>query len=164
MLSKVPQYMAPTVFLQISSLPVTPNGKLDRRALPKPDGGRPALCEDFVAPCDQVEEAIAAIWCDLLGLSRVGMKDNFFALGGNSLLAVRLQTRLNEVFGQRLSVVEIFRCATIAELRLCLSGLSDRSVSGAARGSAREQRRRAMRSLYMTGKWHQSSHENVVSD
>jgi hypothetical protein len=91
----LPDYMVPAAYVQLDALPLTPNGKLDRKALPAPDGSAYAL-HAYEAPQGAAEEAIAAIWCDLLGLETIGRHDNFFALGGHSLLAVTLTERMRQ--------------------------------------------------------------------
>ncbi|PPU79102.1 phosphopantetheine-binding protein, partial [Xanthomonas sacchari] len=89
----LPEYMVPSAFVMLESLPLTPNGKLDRQALPVPD--RAALASsDYMPPVGEIEQSLATIWQELLGLERVGRQDHFFELGGHSLLAVRLVTRV----------------------------------------------------------------------
>ncbi len=90
--------MLPAAFVTLDELPLTPNGKVDRRALPKPAPARPNLGEAYVAPRDNQEEEIAAICARVLGVERVGVHDDFFELGGNSLLATRLIYELQESF------------------------------------------------------------------
>ncbi|HEX8275245.1 MAG TPA: non-ribosomal peptide synthase/polyketide synthase [Longimicrobiaceae bacterium] len=111
----VPEHMVPSAFLVLESLPMTPNGKLDRRALPAPEG-RPEGGEEYVAPRTPTEEALAAIWAELLEVGRVGANDNFFDLGGHSLLVVQLHARLKESIAPRLSVADLFGIRTLADL------------------------------------------------
>jgi amino acid adenylation domain-containing protein len=111
----LPDYMIPAAFMVIEALPLTPNGKLDRRALPVPDQSRPELGSLFVAPRNQVEVQLAEIWGQLLGLEKVGIYDNFFGLGGDSILAIQIITRANQA-GLRLTVGQIFQHQTIAGL------------------------------------------------
>jgi amino acid adenylation domain-containing protein len=111
----VPEHMVPSAFLVLEALPMTPNGKLDRRALPAPEG-RPEGGEEYVAPRTPTEEALAAIWAELLEVGRVGANDNFFDLGGHSLLVVQLHARLKETIAPRLSVADLFGIRTLADL------------------------------------------------
>jgi amino acid adenylation domain-containing protein len=104
---KLPDYMIPSAWVSIDRVPLTPNGKVDRRALPDPDQGRPELAS-FIEPRSPVEEGLADIWRDILRVDRVGAQDDFFHLGGHSLLATRLISRIAETFGIRLPLREIF--------------------------------------------------------
>jgi amino acid adenylation domain-containing protein len=123
--SAMPEYMVPSAFVVLEKMPLTPNGKLDRKALPGPSSGRPELFSSYTAPRGPTEELVAAIWAEVLGLEKVdvGRHDNFFELGGNSLLAVRVIGRINETLGTRLGVSAIFRMPTIESL----TALVDRS-------------------------------------
>ncbi|WP_187650953.1 AMP-binding protein, partial [Xenorhabdus indica] len=110
----LPDYMVPTAFVRLDAFPLTPNGKLDRRALPAPDG------EDFArqiyeAPQGETENALAAIWRELLGIEPISRHDSFFALGGHSLLAVRMIERLRQQ-GLALTARELFRSPVLSEL------------------------------------------------
>jgi amino acid adenylation domain-containing protein len=113
---KLPDYMIPAAFVMMAALPLTPNRKVDRSALPAPEHSRPELEGTFVAPRTPVEEAVAGIWTEVLGLERVGINDNFFDLGGHSLLAVRLLSRIEKQFNQRIPLVSLFQGATIEDL------------------------------------------------
>jgi len=110
--SRLPSYMVPTAIVLIDKLPLTPNGKLDRRALPEPAWGAAA---GLVAPRTEMERAVAEIWMDVLGLQRVGVEDNFFALGGHSMLILLLFTRMRERLGRRIDLTSMLSCQTIAE-------------------------------------------------
>ncbi|MGH7773246.1 MAG: amino acid adenylation domain-containing protein, partial [Candidatus Binatia bacterium] len=116
---KLPEHMIPSAFVPIDTLPLTPSGKLDRRALPPPDHSRPELEETFVAPRNPVEKTLAGIWCDVLDLKQVGIYDNFFELGGHSLLATQVISRLREAFQIDIPLRVLFEAPTIA-------GLADR--------------------------------------
>ncbi len=111
--SLLPDYMVPSSYVFLDSLPLTTNGKIDRQALPKPDTIRPNLEETFVAPTGAVESALAEIWAQVLGLERVGVHDNFFDLGGHSLLLMQLHGKLNEKFQTDISLVELFEYSTV---------------------------------------------------
>ncbi|MCC5632732.1 amino acid adenylation domain-containing protein [Nostoc sphaeroides CHAB 2801] len=116
---KLPDYMVPSIFVELKTLPLSPNGKIDRHALPVPDIQRPDLKEAYEAPNSEVERAIAKIWLEILNLEKVGTvgtNDNFFDLGGNSLLMVQVNYKLREVLHSDISVVEMFQNPTIKSL------------------------------------------------
>ena len=104
---RLPEYMVPAAYVRLDALPLTPNGKVDRRALPAPEGDAfPARV--YEAPYGKTEAAVAAIWADLLGVERVGRHDDFFHLGGNSLLATRLVFRIKREMDVELKVSDVF--------------------------------------------------------
>jgi acyl-CoA synthetase (AMP-forming)/AMP-acid ligase II/acyl carrier protein len=103
----LPDYMVPSAFVKLPALPLTVSGKLNRRALPAPDAGA-VLQRQYEAPQGEIEEAIAAIWAELLGVDRVGRHDHFFDLGGHSLLAVRLLARLHQDLGVTIELSTLF--------------------------------------------------------
>jgi thioesterase domain-containing protein/acyl carrier protein len=113
---KLPEPMVPAVVVLLEALPVTPNGKLDRRALPAPDRSRPELDKVFVAPRDDLESQLAHIWEEVLGVRPVGATDNFFELGGHSLLAVRLFAVIEKQLGRKLPLTTVFQGATVEHL------------------------------------------------
>ncbi|HEX5887025.1 MAG TPA: amino acid adenylation domain-containing protein [Pyrinomonadaceae bacterium] len=113
---RLPEHMVPSSFVILDELPLLPNGKIDRRALPAPEAVRPELPHAFVAPRSRVEQLLAGTWSDLLGLSQVGINDNFFDLGGHSLLTTQLISRVRELFQVELPLREVFQKPTIAEL------------------------------------------------
>ncbi|RSM43805.1 non-ribosomal peptide synthetase [Amycolatopsis balhimycina DSM 5908] len=113
---ELPDYLVPTAFVRIPELPVTPNGKLDHRALPAPGASRPRLGTAFRSPRGAAEEAVATVWRAVLGLDEVGVDDNFFDLGGNSMLLVKVHEGLQAVLGVRVAAVELFRYPTVAQL------------------------------------------------
>jgi acyl carrier protein len=108
--------MVPSLFITLDSLPTTANGKLDRRALPAPEGARPDLQRAYVPPESPLDEALASIWHEVLGVDRVGIDDDFFDLGGHSLLAVKMLARLHETFGVTVPLGRLFDGSTIREL------------------------------------------------
>ncbi|MBW4493171.1 MAG: amino acid adenylation domain-containing protein [Oscillatoria princeps RMCB-10] len=114
---KLPDYMVPSAFVLMEALPLLPNGKLNRNALPAPDLS--SYQRNFVAPRSQTEIEIAAIWAEVLGLEKVGIYDNFLELGGHSLLGSLVISRLNEAFSVQFPVTALFESPTVA-------GLSDR--------------------------------------
>ncbi|MGE0127977.1 MAG: amino acid adenylation domain-containing protein [Blastocatellales bacterium] len=113
---KLPDYMTPAAFVTLDTLPLTSNGKIDRRALPAPEQSRPELAEAFVAPRNPVEELLAGIWTDVLEIERVGVHDNFFDLGGHSLLATKLFSRIRDTFQVELPLADLFDSSTVAAL------------------------------------------------
>ncbi|HEX4224319.1 MAG TPA: phosphopantetheine-binding protein, partial [Pseudonocardiaceae bacterium] len=114
MAAAVPDYLVPSVFVVLDSLPVTINGKLDRAALPDP--GEVIASREYAAPVGEAEEQLARLWEEVLGLDRVGRDDNFFALGGHSLLAMQLVSRVRSVFGVDLPFRTVFASTTLADL------------------------------------------------
>ncbi|HEV2862461.1 MAG TPA: amino acid adenylation domain-containing protein [Pyrinomonadaceae bacterium] len=114
--SRLPEYMIPAAFVFLDALPLTRNGKLDRHALPPPDGARPGPSGDYVAPGTKLERALAEVWREVLGVERVGSRDNFFELGGDSLRAALLINRLTEWLGDFVYVVALFEAPTVASL------------------------------------------------
>ena len=111
---KLPEYMVPSAFVGLPALPLTPNGKVDRKALPAPEGR--GVEEEYVAPCTPTEELLAGIWAEVLRQERVGRHDNFFALGGHSLVAIQVVSRVRDTFGVELPVRCVFESPTVAEL------------------------------------------------
>lgn len=118
---KLPDYMVPTVFVKVDAMPLNPNGKLDRRALPDPDGTRPPLDVEFIEPRTSVEAAVARIWSDVLGVSPVGVDDNFFDLGGHSLRAAQVTSRVEEELGARVPIEAFFAEPTVAAMALAVT-------------------------------------------
>ena len=116
----LPAYMVPAAFVLLERLPVTPNHKVDRRALPAPEPGR-AASRELVPPRDGVEQAIAGIWQRLLGLDAIGVHDDFFELGGHSLLGTRVLAALREEFGVEVPLRALFESPTIAGLALAVA-------------------------------------------
>src|SRR5581483_9658301 len=101
---------------RLDAFPLTNSGKVDRRALPAPEPGQEELEEEYVAPRDEVEELLATIWGELLGGVRVGVNDNFFEIGGHSLMATQVMSRVREVFGVEVGLRRLFEGATVREL------------------------------------------------
>jgi amino acid adenylation domain-containing protein len=120
--TRLAPYMVPSAFVQLDEFPTTPNRKLDRRALPAPDGIRPDLERSYVAPETPIEESLAAIWSEVLAVDRVGIDDDFFDLGGHSLLAVKMLARVQETLALDLALPTIFEHSTVRELAAVVSG------------------------------------------
>jgi amino acid adenylation domain-containing protein len=116
----LPEYMVPSGWVFMPELPLMPNGKIDRRALPKPDESRAGLREEYVAPRTAVEEVLAGIWAEVLGLEKVGVHDNFFELGGHSLLATRAMARMNETLHIEIPLRRLFETPTAAGIAAAL--------------------------------------------
>lgn len=115
LLEKLPEYMIPSVFVRLKVLPLLPNGKLDRQALPAPDMTRSDLEGTFVAPSTAVEKVLAQIWAKILRLEQVGIHDNFFELGGDSILSMQIIAKANQA-GLQITPKHLFEHQTIAEL------------------------------------------------
>jgi SAM-dependent methyltransferase/acyl carrier protein len=113
---KLPDYMLPGVFVALDSMPVMPNGKIDRRALPNPDRSNLTKAANFVPARTPNEELLARVWAEMLGLDRVSVQDNFFELGGHSLMVAQMVSRLRDIFSLELPVRTIFEKPTVAEL------------------------------------------------
>ena len=120
---KLPDYMVPAVFVPLEAIPLSPNGKVDRRALPRPEFSRPDAETTFVAPRGPVEEEVAEMWRDLLRIERISVHDNFFELGGHSLLLIQIATRMQRVFQVELTLRTLFNVPTIAEMATTISEL-----------------------------------------
>ncbi|NEP32365.1 non-ribosomal peptide synthetase, partial [Moorena sp. SIO3B2] len=123
--TKLPHYMIPAAFVFLEAMPLTPNGKVNRRGLPVPDASSLVPESSFVAPRDSVELQLAQIWSDILGVSPIGVRDNFFDLGGHSLLAVRLMADIEKEFGKNLSLAALFQGATLEQLAILLRQKTD---------------------------------------
>jgi amino acid adenylation domain-containing protein len=110
---RLPEYMVPAVIVSLDSIPLTTNGKVDRRALPEPRAARAHLEETRMAPESDAERTIAEIWQDVLGLDEVGVDDNFFDVGGDSINVIQVHARLREAFSRDVSIIEIFQYPTV---------------------------------------------------
>jgi natural product biosynthesis luciferase-like monooxygenase protein len=141
----LPEYMLPQAYVRVDKFPLTPNGKIDRRALPESDQtvGSPETA--LRAPDGELEHAIAAVWRQVLRTEHVGRDDNFFRIGGNSILVVAVRSRLLEGLGAELSLVDMFRYPTIATLATAIGGrgtpMSSRSAAATKAAEAGERRR-----------------------
>ncbi|HEX2091934.1 MAG TPA: amino acid adenylation domain-containing protein, partial [Longimicrobiaceae bacterium] len=111
---RLPEYMVPAAYVRLEEMPLTPNGKLDRRALPAPEG-EAYTRRGYEAPVGEVEAALAAIWAEMLRVEHVGRWDHFFELGGHSLLAVQVVSRLRQMLGVEVPLGEVFRLPVLAE-------------------------------------------------
>jgi len=120
MQERLPEYMAPSAYVVLDSLPLTANGKVDRRALPAPDSTRPEMETDFAQPQSPVEGQVVRIWSEILGIDRIGRHDNFFELGGHSLLATQVISRIREKFRIQVQLSALFEGPTAAELAVVI--------------------------------------------
>lgn len=114
--NKLPDYLVPSAFVLLESLPMTPNGKVDRKALPAPEEIRAGAEKSYDAPKDELEIRLTKIWEQLLGVQPIGVSDNFFDLGGHSLLAVRLFSQIEKLFHKNLPLATLFEAPTIRQL------------------------------------------------
>ena len=111
----LPEYMIPGIVIELEELPLTVSGKLNRRALPKPDAVG-LILDRYVAPRDELEKGLVGIWQEVLSLSRVGIEDNFFRIGGDSILSIRAVSRINKQFGANVTIAQLYQFSTIAQL------------------------------------------------
>ncbi|MGI8437054.1 MAG: non-ribosomal peptide synthetase [Chthoniobacterales bacterium] len=136
---RLPDYMEPSAFVWLAALPLTPNGKIDRDALPAPSAANTAENGEYVAPQTETEEALAKILCEVLKLPRVGLHDDFFQLGGHSLLGAQVIARVRGAFGTELKLLDVFDSPTVAQLSVKieeaitaqLSAMSEAEVNAA---------------------------------
>src|SRR5262249_32452945 len=110
----LPGHMVPAAYVALDALPVTPNGKLDRKALPSPEGTS-YVAGEYEAPVGEIEARVARVWAEMLNLDRVGRNDNFFAPGGHSLLVTRAVSRLRQELGVEIGIAEFFNHPVLAE-------------------------------------------------
>ncbi|WP_164019628.1 non-ribosomal peptide synthetase, partial [Pyxidicoccus trucidator] len=122
---KLPEHMVPSAFVRLQQLPLTPSGKVDRRALPAPDVSGLELERAYVPPSTATEQALAGLWSGLLLLERVGLDDNFFEAGGHSLLATQAASRIRSMFKVELSVRDLFEAPTLKELARRIDALRE---------------------------------------
>ncbi|MVT11414.1 non-ribosomal peptide synthetase [Chitinophaga tropicalis] len=124
--SLLPAYMVPGYYVQLEALPLSPNGKLDRKRLPSPEGMGLSGSHEYIAPRSETEKQLVHIWESILGKQQIGIKDNFFELGGHSLKATRLASQIHKVFQVKLSLKELFS-ATVLEDQALLIGQAAKS-------------------------------------
>jgi amino acid adenylation domain-containing protein len=113
---QLPEYMVPPLYVPMDEMPLSPNGKVDRKRLPAPDTSRPEVEADFAVPQNALQRVVAGVWVEVLSFDRIGVCDNFFELGGHSLLAVLIQTRLNQIFPFQLALADIFQYPSVEQL------------------------------------------------
>jgi len=142
--ASLPDYMVPVAFVVLDALPLTPNGKVDRKALPAPER-ESQVTAAYVAPGSELEQQLVAVWQDVLGAQRVGVDDNFFDLGGNSLLVTRVHARIKPMFAREVRVVDLFRYPTV---RLLASAFSDDDTTHSANRTRIQDRARKRRDAF----------------
>jgi amino acid adenylation domain-containing protein len=148
---RLPEYMVPAYFVLLDELPLTPNGKLDRLSLPAPTEIRSQTETAYLAPRNELEKMVAQVWQETLQLDQVGVHDNFFDLGGHSLLMLRIQGKVRTLFNRELSIVEMFRYPTISSLAELLASEPpkqrslEESEQRAVAAKAATRRRRELR-------------------
>jgi hypothetical protein len=114
------EHMVPSAFVLLDEMPLTPNGKINRRALPAPEVSRPEIEQRYVAPRNDIEVALVELWQEVLGISPIGVSDNFFGLGGHSLKATRLLSRVRGIFRTQLPLSVVFEATTVEALACAL--------------------------------------------
>ncbi|AEI41579.1 non-ribosomal peptide synthetase [Paenibacillus mucilaginosus] len=146
----LPGYMIPSFFVQLEKMPITPNGKLDRKALPAPDG-KLHLGAEYIRPRTPLEEQLARIWQEVLGVEKVGVSDHFFELGGHSLKAALLVNRIHKELNVELPLREVFRCPTVEDMAQAIAGMEKIAYAGipAAASSAYYPVSSAQKRLYI---------------
>jgi acyl carrier protein len=132
--------MVPAIFVPLEKLPLTPNGKIDRRALPAPGESWLERKQAFVSPGTETEKIVAAIWQRILKVERVGIYDNFFDLGGHSLLVIQIQVELMAALNRDIAITDLFRYTTVSALAEYL-GQSDRVNASFEQSFARVETR-----------------------
>lgn len=152
--SRLPGYMVPSAFIYLDCLPLTPNGKVDRKRLPARTDERPNLQTEFAAATTDTQKYLVALWRELLGINAIGIHDNFFDLGGHSLLVVEMHARLQESLQRTFPVIELFRYTNVADLAGFLDSgeqaiidsiqVKEKRVEGKGRLQAHLQRRKAV--------------------
>ena len=140
---KLPDYMVPAAWVSLPALPLTPNGKVDRKALPLPGADAVAeLSTVYVAPDSETEQKIAAIWQDVLGIAKVGRTNNFFDLGGHSLLLMRVHSQLRQAFNRDITMVDLFQVHYGSSARALPGGSVGFECVGQGSGTRRGAERR----------------------
>ena len=140
LISKLPNYMIPSALVRLAALPLNPNGKVDRQALPAPDLNSSELEGILLEPRTPTEEILVNIWQEVLNVSQIGVKDNFFNLGGHSLLATRLISRVKRVFKTELPLRSLFENPTVASLAKCIQTDSNSSLQSEIKSISRAQK------------------------
>jgi amino acid adenylation domain-containing protein len=148
---KVPDYMVPSAFIWVKELPKTSSGKIDRNALPQPVLHRPETAVIYRAPKNETQKRLASLWAEMLTMDRIGIDDNFFDLGGNSLLAINTAALLRSQFNIKLPVTKIYQFPTIHEIAGYIDGTASHELRIASKKQAQEDGDIAV--ISMAGKW-----------
>jgi acyl carrier protein len=138
---QLPEFMVPSAYVFLAALPLTPNGKLDRRALPAPQS-QARSTQAYAPPRNEVEAMVSEIWQRALGIPQVGTQDNFFDIGGHSLLVVQVLKELRERLARPIQMTDLFRYTTIEALASFLGG-EEAAPRGSERGRSRADARRS---------------------
>lgn len=117
---KLPYYMMPSYFIQIESIPVTSNGKINRKALPKPEMN--VRTTEYISPQNEIQEKLAVVWQEVLGIEQVGIHDNFFEIGGNSILLIRMHSKIDALYPNVLGITHLFMLPTISMISQYIEG------------------------------------------
>lgn len=141
---RLPEYMVPSSFVILEALPLTSNGKVDRRALSQLSRFNQQSDSEYVAPRNETEQAIVAIWQEALQIEKVGIDDNFFDLGGHSLLMVSVHNKLKERFKKDLPIADLFKHPTVRRLTACLNEEAKQTSAQSIRDRAKKQKQAAM--------------------
>lgn len=145
--SRLPGYMVPSAIISLASFPMTTSGKLDRQALPLPSDQRPEESGADLLPRNETEKTIARIWCEVLRLEKVGIQENFFDLGGHSLLMLQVHGKLKEAFGKEISMIQMFGHPTISSLAEFFSQSESQSRTGKSTFASIQERVNRQRAL-----------------
>jgi SAM-dependent methyltransferase/acyl carrier protein len=156
---QLPDYMVPSAFVLLEALPLTPNGKLDRKALPSPHHFGSEMKRNLMAPGTELERTIANVWQEVLGVQNLGLSDNFFDLGGHSLLMVRLRSKLQEVLNRELSIIDLFQYPTVGSLAGYLNRPPSESGSFQPIHHRAEKQKQAISRLKNEMNWRSDTHE-----
>ena len=140
--------MVPAAFVKLDEMPLTPNGKINRRALPEPDMS--SMGEEYVAASDDIEEKLILIWQEILKLEKIGVYDQFFNLGGNSLLTIQLQPKIKDAFNIDLSIADIFQYPTVFAFAEFVRGKLGISKKTKEKQTKKDRRRIRLRSNRFT--------------
>jgi len=128
--ARLPDYMVPSAFVELAALPLTANGKVDKRALPEPGRSRPTLATKYEAPARATEKRLEKIWATVLRVDEIGVHDDFFDLGGHSLLAIQVMARINGQFKIIVPLRTLFECSTIKKLAEKVEALAEKGSAG----------------------------------
>nr|WP_278046118.1 non-ribosomal peptide synthetase [Clostridium beijerinckii] len=132
----LPEYMVPSYFMRLEKMPLTRNGKIDRRALPEPNLN--AILTEYEAPRNEVEEILASIWSEVLGIEKIGINDNFFEIGGHSLKAMMLISKIHKELNKEVPLKELFRLPTIKELSKYIESIEENPYSMIEKAEVKE--------------------------
>jgi acyl carrier protein len=144
LMESLPEHMIPASFVMLDSLPLTPNGKLNRQALPDPEQIRPELSVAYVDPKTQIERDIAAVWREVLKIEKVGLHDNFFELGGDSIRILLVLNKLQRLFGDKISMPQMFEFPTVNALAAHISRADEEQPQLEESFDRAEARRRSL--------------------